>query len=157
MDLRLIAAGIVTVGLIFTHWFAYSAGQEHTQVRWDRQVSEQKTQALKAQDQAREKERNLIAERQKVEEKYVQQKRKDDLDAAAARTELERLRDELASPGRQACPDTASSGRAYAGVGLERELLGHCATALVGLAQEADRLEGLVVGLQGYVRNVCTK
>ncbi len=49
---------------------------------------------------------------------------------------------------------SAASGTNGTG-GLERELFGSCAKALVELGQTADRLEGKVIGLQAYVSKVC--
>ena len=41
--------------------------------------------------------------------------------------------------------------------GLERELLGSCATSLTELAITSDRLESKVDGLQSYVTSVCLR
>jgi hypothetical protein len=104
----------------------------------------------------------LVSERQKLEEKYVREKNKAASAAAGAESELDRLRDELATkssiPGSNpTCPSAAPSSGDHGGTGLESELLGHCAKTLVGLAAEADRLEAQVVGLQQYIKGVCLK
>ena len=49
----------------------------------------------------------------------------------------------------------ATSAGAYGTGGLERELLGSCATALAEMAITADRLETKVIGLQSYTQDVC--
>lgn len=104
---------------------------------------------------AREREQGLVQARQKAEEAYVQEKRKAAVAAGRARSELDGLRDELYALGApQPRQDPATACRTDAGA-LERELLGQCATALVGLAAEADGLATQVLGLQGYVRQVC--
>lgn len=156
---RVTLALIVAVLLAGTHWKAYVSGKQAVQVAWDRDIAARTAAALKAEQEAREKESKLLAARQASEAKYVQEKRKAAAAAAAAGSELDRLRDELAAapPGGKACSDPAAPGRADGRAGLERELLGHCAQALVGLASEADGLEARLVGLQQYVKNVCLK
>lgn len=41
------------------------------------------------------------------------------------------------------------------GATIERQLLGECAATLVTVAAGADLLAAQLIGLQGYVRNVC--
>lgn len=138
---------VVAVFLAGTHWKTYTMGKQTVQAAWDKQVAE-------AEKQAREKELKLVAEKQKAEEAYVQEKQKAARAAAGARTELDRLRAELASRG-EASPNPAAGPRVDGRAGLEQELLGQCASALVSMAAEADRLEAWIIGLQGYVKGVC--
>ena len=103
----------------------------------------------------REREQALNQARQKAEERYVEKKRRATVAAGRARTELDGLRDTLYALGAPAAgQDPAAACRTDAGA-LERQLLGQCAAALVGVAGEADRLAAQVLGLQGYVREVC--
>lgn len=113
--------------------------------------------ALKAEQAARAREAQLNAARAAVEKTYVTEKRRAADAAAAAQSELDLLRDTLDSiaAGRAAAADPGTAGRADGPARLEQELLGHCARALVDLAREADGLEARIVGLQGYVRDVC--
>ena len=112
-------------------------------------------QLQKAEQAARQREQSLSVFRQQAEERYVQEKTKAAAAASRARSELDGLRDELYAartvPGQSAC----TAGGADARARLEGELLGQCASALVGMAAEADRLAAIVVGLQGYVKGVC--
>lgn len=112
-------------------------------------------QLQKAEQAARQREQSLSVFRQQAEEKYVQEKNRAAAAASRARTELDGLRDALYAartvPGQGAC----TAGGADARARLEGELLGQCASALVGMAAEADRLAAVVVGLQGYVKGVC--
>ena len=113
-------------------------------------------QLQKAEKAARDREQTLSVYRQQAEEKYVQEKTRAAAAANRARSELDGLRHELYAIG----PSTAgkgapATGRADGGARLEGELLGQCATALVGVAAEADRLAASVIGLQSYVKNVC--
>ena len=148
-----IAAGIVSAALA-----AWSAWQVQAW-RYDSQVAAmQKAHAeslQKAEQAARNREQALSVSRQQAEEKYVQEKTKAATAANRARGELDGLRNELYAlsapkPGASA---TAPS-RADAGP-IERQLLGECASALVGVAAEADRLAAVVVGLQRYTAEVC--
>lgn len=148
-----VAAALVSAVMAF--WGAWQV-QEW---RYDTKVAQMKqayAQSLqKAEEQARRREHDLLAARQKAEERYELQKRQAAGAATRARAELDGLRNELyaiAAPGPK---DTAAPLRADGRAGLERELLGSCASALVAMAGEADRLAAIVVGLQGYARNVC--
>ena len=110
-------------------------------------------QAQKAEQAARDREQALSVFRQQAEEKYVQEKTRAAAAASRARTELDGLRDAIyrstpvaQDPGATCRIDDSAT---------QRELFGQCATALVGMAAEADRLAANVVGLQGYVQGVC--
>lgn len=107
------------------------------------------TEAARAQEQA------LSAAKQKAEEAYAIEKRKSATAARGARAELDGLRNELyAIPAPATGSNPATTARAN-GVTIERQLLGQCATALVEVAAGADLLAAQLIGLQGYVRNVC--
>jgi len=110
----------------------------------------------KAEQSARAREQSLIQARQKAEESYAQEKRNAVAAAVRARSQLDGLRNELyaistPAPGGS---DAPAACRIDAGT-LEKQLLDQCATALVGVAEQADRLAAQVLGLQAYVRNVC--
>lgn len=110
----------------------------------------------KAEEDARRREHDMLAARQKAEERYELEKRKAAVAGSRARSELDGLRDQLYAISPPAGPkDPAPALRADGRATLERELLGSCATTLVGVAAEADRLAAVVVGLQAYVKNVC--
>jgi hypothetical protein len=106
---------------------------------------------------ARAREQALGSAKQKVEEAYAIEKRKAAVAARSARAELDGLRDELyaisvpaPNPGANPVAPSRTDG-----VSIERRLLGECATALVEVAAGADGLAAQLIGLQGYVRNVC--
>lgn len=144
---KLIAAVVILIVVSFSHYFVYNKGQEVVQMKWDNDKLVQTEQALQKQQQ-------LQTEKQKADERYANEKRKAAVAMSAAKSELDRLRDELASRGEEGVGASALP-RTNGATGLERELLGHCATTLVAMAAEADRLEAVVVGLQSYVTNVC--
>jgi Sec-independent protein translocase protein TatA len=148
MYIRLVIVAIVLVVLAGTHWKAYTNGKKA--VRAEYQAKE-----LAAEKAAREREQELVAERKKLEDRYVQDKRKAEAAAAGARAELGRLRDQLAA--RSATTQTPATPIRVDGGSPEAQLLGACASALVGVAEDADRLAAQVIGLQAYVRGVCQK
>jgi len=143
--------------LSITHFYAFRSGKSVVRAEWDKEKAVQLETALKQESEFRVKEQQLVKAKQESEVKYVELKKRYERSAAGAQSELGQLRDKLSPSGASASASAASGARVNAGAGLERELLGHCATALVGMAAEADRLEALVVGLQGYVRGVCMK
>jgi hypothetical protein len=146
---RIAAALILATFLAATHWKAYVSGKQTVQAEWTQK-------SLEAERNARAREQELLAAKQKAEEAYVEQKRKAAVAAAGAKSELDRLRDALAARG-DATQDPSAQPRADGGTRLELELLGSCAAALTQLAAEADRLEALVVGLQGYIKSTVIK
>lgn len=110
----------------------------------------------KAEQAARSREHDLLAARQRTEERYEQEKRKAAVAGSRARIELDGLRNELYAIAPANPKDPAPARRADGRATLERELFGSCASTLVGVAAEADRLAAVVVGLQTYVRSVCS-
>lgn len=149
---RIAAALIVSVFLAGTHWKAYVSGKQVVQAEWNKDIQKRTEQALEAERSARDQEQQLLAAKQKAEEAYVEEKRKAARAAAGAQSELDRLRDIIAATGGAPSTDPAAKPRANGGTRLELELLGQCAAALTQLGSEADRLEALVVGLQGYIK-----
>lgn len=149
----LAAALIVLLGV--THFSAYRTGRAAVMAAWEKEKAELTANLLKAEQAARQVEQKLVKARQQAEVRYAEEKRKADVAAVGAKSELDRLRDTLADAGRATCADPSAAARVASGTRLESELLGHCATTLTDLAAEADRLEALVVGLQQYVKNVC--
>ncbi len=148
---RLIAATILIVSVFFSYYFVYNTafhkGEESVHSLWTKDKLQHSQQALLVQQQMQQ-------EKQKSDERYANEKRKAAVAVSAAKSELDRLRDELTSR-REESVGTSPNTRANGISGLERELLGQCATTLVSVAAEADRLEAVVVGLQSYITNVC--
>lgn len=149
-----IAAALVAI-LAFTHFYAYRLGRIAVQAKWNQQIAEQREQIIKAQQTVREVEQKLVMARQESERQYVEQKQVAAASAAATELQLRRLRDQLAARDRAAAKAAASSSRTDGSASQERDLFGKCADALVGLAKDADGLNAQVIGLQGYVKNVC--
>ena len=143
---RTVIVVIIAIVLAASHWKAYVVGKTTVMSQWQQAT-------LKAEQVAREKEQQLVAAKDKAEKKYVDEKRKAAVAASSASAELNRLRSVFTTDKDNS--DTATCAGVDGRTRLERDLLGYCATSLVQLAAEADRLETVVVGLQGYVKNVC--
>lgn len=158
LDPRALAALVLAIALSATHFVAYRLGKATVRADWDRERAAYTSKALVQEQAFRAKEQSLVAARKHLEDRYVEDKRKAAAAAADAQSELDRLRDALASaPTCQAGSDPTAAERAAGASRLERELFGACAKALTDLAAEADRLEARVVGLQAYVKDVCLK
>lgn len=138
--------------LAASHGFVYKSGRAAVRSAWDKERAEQMAAALVASENARAKEQVLIAKTQKVSADYVKQKKANAVLAASLDDSLQQLQAAIDSPA-SGGPDRPPGANGVGG--LERELLGNCAKTLAELAITADRLEGKVVGLQGYVRQVC--
>lgn len=154
---KLWIAAAVLAALTFTHFTAYRSGKAAVTSLWNAEKLEYTAKALKTEQEARAKEQKLLAQRQQVEKKYVDEKQKAAAAAIASKSALDSLRYEL-TKAPASCPtaaDPTAASRAAGGARLERDLLGACAAALTDLATEADRLEAIIVGLQQYVKNVC--
>lgn len=155
LDPRMWIAAALIVATIVSHTAVYRAGKASVRAEWDKDIAARTAQALEAEQKARAKEQQLVTARQQAETRYVEEKRRAATAAVGAKSELDRLRDELAAPRNPACASPTAPAGNHGGAGLESELLGHCAQALVGMAAEADRLETQVVGLQQYIKQVC--
>ena len=154
--MKTIATIVILFALSFSHYFAYNKGQEFVHNLWTKDKLVTTKAQADAADEALKKLQLLQAEKQKVDQLYVQEKRKAAVAASGAQRELDRLRDTLTS-GNTTESDNGSGtvSRVDGGTRLEQELLGQCAATLVAVAAEADRLETVIVGLQSYVKNIC--
>lgn len=157
MNWRLWAAVALAVGLAISHGMAYKTGRAVVRVEWGKDIEERNAQTLKAEQEARAKEHALQTAKQKVEVNYAAQKKRDAVALSHAQSELDQLRVTLSAVNSSTGQDTSTTARADGAGRLERELLGNCAQSLTDLAREADRLETKLVGLQGYVRDVCKR
>lgn len=149
---------IALLGLLaLTHGAAYRVGSLHVKRAWDKQISLAKDQQIKAEQEARAREQELVAAKQQAEVKYVQSKKQAAVAALGAQSELDRLRNALAARDRATRQDATACPGAHAEAGPERDILGTCATELVRMAREADAIATRLTGLQQYVASVCLK
>jgi len=117
----------------------------------DRLAAEQA--ARTASEKARAEEERRHRAQEKVDVQYQEEMERTRRVAAAARSELDRLRAVLAQRERAAAEHAETEGRPD-DAAAERESLGDCAQEYQQVAEEADRLADQVRGLQGYVREV---
>jgi hypothetical protein len=157
LNYRLWLAICLALILASSHLFAWKSGRAAVRADWDRDIAERTAQALKAEQDARAKEQALQTAKQKVEVNYAAQKKRDAVALSHAQSELDQLRVTLSAVSSSTGQDTGTTARTDGAGRLERELLGNCAQSLTDLAREADRLETKLVGLQGYVRDVCKR
>lgn len=155
---RVWIAALLAIVIGVTGIVSYRAGAKSVQAKWDAQKNEQVKARAELEAQYRAKEQQLVAAKQEAEVAYVELKNRFDRDAAGARRELDRLRSALAARQPAATPaNPASIPKLDATPGIQGELLGECAQALVGLAAEADGLAAQLIGLQRYVAKVLLK
>ncbi len=146
---------VVLFALSLSHYFVYNKGQEYVHSLWTKDKLVKATAEANAANESLKKLKKLQAEKQKVDQLYVQEKRKAAAAASNAQLELDRLLNNINSSATNNTDGPISQPRVNGGARLEQELLGQCATSLVAMAAEADRLETIIVGLQSYVKNVC--
>jgi Flp pilus assembly protein TadB len=146
VKLQIIAVGVLLVaGALFVRQQRHDAADEVRQ--------EYAAAATRAALAALKKQERLQDAVNQVGERHEKTKRANAASAAAASDELDGLRNELAARDAAATEAPAAACGVDAGR-AERELLGLCATTLIGLAKEADRLEGKLGALQDYVRQI---
>jgi hypothetical protein len=154
--MKTIATVVVLLALSFSHYFAYNKGQEAVHSLWTKDKLARAEAEANTADEALKKLQTLQAEKQKVDQLYVQEKRKAANAAADTQRELDRLLDNISRNNTTESNNGSSTITRIDGrTGLEQELLGQCAATLVAMAAEADRLETVIVGLQSYVKNIC--
>lgn len=148
-DWRILAAALLSVVLIGTHWRAYDAGKTSALNKYQAHIAD-------IERATRAREHQLTAAKQQAEERYEIEKRNAATANAGARAQLERLRHRLAQrQAPRAATTPAPVTRIDAASPPERQLLGECAQTVVEVAGDADRLAAQLTGLQDYVRNVC--
>ena len=142
---RIAAVTALFVLLAGIGWRIDQGGYKRSQAEWNAEKLVQSESARLREQAAQKSNERVSSEYQITKSRLVADKRISD----------DRLRDFHAAVS--ADTDTSAASRNHGTGGLERELLGSCATSLADMAITADRLEGKVVGLQSYVSNVCMK
>ena len=151
LNWRIWAAVSVAIFLAATHWKAYHMGGASCRADMAEQTLKLTNDALAASEQNRKTEQTLNDKVRKVSNDYANEKAAHLLTAHKLG---DSLRDFTATLDSAAVEDAASPPSAAGRGGLELELLGNCAKTLVSVAEEADRLENKVVGLQEYVKAI---
>jgi len=124
----------------------YKAGERDVEARYAQQ-------RIEAEREDRRIEQRRGAASQEVQDGYAKKTARARADAAAARSELDGLRSDLAASPRQS-PDPSAAGGAD-GTAVLRELLGECASEYTDVAQAADAANGRLAALQSWVAGVC--
>lgn len=153
LNWRLWALGAILAALAGSHFTAYRSGGASARASLQAYQLEQASAAAAASEAARVKETQLNLSVERLRANYAKVKK----DNAALTSSLDdSLQQFKTALGDRSLKNPAATPGANGTGGLERDILGSCATSLAELAITADRLETKVVGLQGYVRNVCT-
>lgn len=132
-----------------------AAGSAEVQQQWDAVAEAQRKAVEQATAEKIEAENRLAHQLQEQANALTAQIRSRDAAIRAARTELARLRDALATAaiGAREHASPAAAGPPADGAPADTgQLLGACAERLVELGEQADRLATQVVGLQDYAR-----
>lgn len=130
---------------------AYEMGGDEPRAELAAYKAEQIEKALTASEQNRKTEQAMAEKLRKANDEYAKLQK---LNADSAR-DLDRVRGDFQTAINSRCTaNPTAPGCADAGGGLERELFGHCASALSELAVQADRLETKVIGLQAYIKSI---
>ena len=144
---KLAAAGALLVALAGGAWKLRHGGlvdgRAEVHAEWN-------ADKLATSENARLREQAAQKSNERVDRDYQKQKAADRVAANATADSLRDFKAALSADN----PTSTERGTHGTG-GLERELLGHCATTVAELAITADRLEAKVVGLQSYINNVC--
>ena len=138
-----IAAGLVA-GLMLG---IYVLDRSRQALGYEKARAEYTEAALKASEQARAKEQELVAKNQKVSNDYQIEKQRRIADSRINASRLQELTNTLATNS-----DTATSS----GIDDPRDaIINQCAGAIVGLDGYAQEMAGKAKGLQDYANNVC--
>jgi DNA anti-recombination protein RmuC len=106
-----------------------------------------------AEARARQTEQLMADGARKAADNYAKQINRVRTDADASRTELERLRDTIGVPSRDAAQDAAAAAGADDAT-RARIVVGQCAATLQAMAATADQCEARLSGLQDWARAV---
>lgn len=143
---RLAAAAIALAGAAASGFYA---GHRWVTSDWNAERLERADLAAEAERMARAADQRRAAGAQEALDAYARNVRRSSADAAAARGELDRLRDALAAAGAASTPEAAARADAAARAG---HVVGACARALSEVADAADACESRLTALQEWVR-----
>jgi Bacteriophage Rz lysis protein len=155
LNWRIWAALVLCLGQAAFGWKMYKVGENSIQVKFD-MYRNQQIQAAQQQESAnRLKEQGMQKSLENLTNAYIKNQKANSASAAAAGNSLRDLQTAIDRPTpRDTCAPSSTNGATSR---PEPQLLGSCAAALVRLAEEADRLEEQVIGLQAYIKEVVLK
>lgn len=150
LNWRVWALVAILAALAATHYKAYHMGGAEARAELAERNAELMAEAVTQSEANRKAEQAMAAKLRKAQDDYakLQKANADNL------VVLDRVRGDFQTALNSRCTaNPTAPGCTDAGGRLERELLGHCASALSELAGQADRLESKVVGLQDYIKS----
>lgn len=153
----LIAAAIgCAMAGIGGYWYGHISGSESTRVRWNAERLAQHRALDEARRHIARIENEAEMEVRAMSEAYTNEIKRRDISAAAARRELDRLRQSIASAASSSNASPAAPDRppVDGAAPVAGNLLGECAEELVAMGGHAERLSGQVMSLQDYVRTL---
>jgi hypothetical protein len=106
-----------------------------------------------AEARARQAEQLMADGARKAADQYAKQITRVRIDADASRSELERLRDTIGVPARDAVQDAAAAAGADDAT-RARIVVGQCSASLQAMAATADQCEARLSGLQDWAKAV---
>jgi hypothetical protein len=141
-----------TASIAGAYWLGHRAGTASVERDWAKERALAASATANLQTRYREREKEMLREREIVEQNYIALVDRSRAAADAAGTELDRLRRTLAARSeRRAAESTACTASADDSA-AERELLGACAAEYQALAREADEITDRLRGLQEHQR-----
>lgn len=147
-----LACAAVVAGLLWYayHW-AYMNGARDVQASFDAYKAQVTANALQAQAQAANDSTGFQTSLGNLTDAYIKKQR----ELANAKSAYDGVLSAFeATNSGAAAPNSPAARNPNGTAGLETELLGNCAAALVKLAEEADGLEARIVGLQAYAADI---
>lgn len=147
--LEIACIAIVAGAIWFAYHWAYSNGARDVQIKFDAYKTEQVQMAQQQEAANRLKEQGFQTSVENISNAYIKEHSAHLASVASANSMLDSFNASLGSAATKDSPTPASPNGTTAG--LDTQLLGNCAGALVRLAEAADGLEEQVVGLQAYV------
>lgn len=133
--------------------FGFKSGHGYVSAKWDKERAEMTARALEAERAARAEEQAKIAKAQEVANANARRAAQARADAAAARSELDGLRNVLAAAPN--CPASNTTGAAGTdGADPARTVVAACAGELQIVAEAADAAEARVTALQAWISGV---
>ena len=147
-----VALAVVLAG---THFTAYRSGRDAVTEKWDVERLAQQTQRSDAERDNRAIEAKRSEGVSNADKKFQAQRSVDRVAANSANTELQRLRDVIASTSAPSeTPRDPATIVCLDDLARTRDVFRRSATALQNMAVTADALETQLVGLQDYVRSI---
>lgn len=139
-----------TASIAGAYWLGHRAGAASVERDWAKERALAASATANLQARYREREKEMLREREIVEQNYLALVERSRTAAAAAGSELERLRRTVAARSERRATETATCPAGPDDPAAERELLIACAAEYQTMAREADELADRLKGLQDW-------